>query len=226
MEIMRKADRKMRGNSSYSEMVMTIVRPEWSREVAMRSWAKGNDFALILITSPARDEGTVFLKRDKEIWNWQPRIERSIKMPPSMMMQSWMGSDFTNDDLVRESSVVEDYEHTYLALETYEDRACHKIKLVPKPETAVVWDRVITWVDTEFYVQLKSEFYDELGDLQHTIYGKEVGEMGGRVIPTVMEVIPEDEEGHLTRISYKSIDFDIPIEDGFFSLQQMKRIGR
>ena len=110
-EILQKADEKTRGSeSAYSEMTITTVRPKWTREMAMKSWAKGNDYSLILITSPARDKGTAFLKRKKEVWNWVPNIERSIKMPPSMMMQSWMGTDFTNDDLVRESSTVDDYD--------------------------------------------------------------------------------------------------------------------
>ena len=110
-EIVRKADQKMQGNSSKAEMVMKIVRPDWTREVGMKAWALSRKNSLILITNPARDKGTAFLKRDKEIWNWQPRIDRVIKLPPSMMMQSWMGSDFTNDDLVKESSITEDYTH-------------------------------------------------------------------------------------------------------------------
>ena len=110
-EIIQKADQKQRGETSSGELKMTIVRPTWKREMQMKSWSMGTDYMLILVTAPARDKGAAFLKRENEIWNWQPTIDRTIKLPPSMMMQSWMGSDFTNDDLVRESSIVIDYTH-------------------------------------------------------------------------------------------------------------------
>ena len=115
-EIVSQAENKLRGESSYSEMSMQIVRPDWTREMKMKSWSLGDEFALILITEPARDAGTAFLKRKNEIWNWQPTIERVVKLPPSMMSQSWMGSDFTNDDLVQESSRVKDFSHTLICL--------------------------------------------------------------------------------------------------------------
>ena len=111
-EIVQKADEKMQGESNKSVMKMTIVRPTWQREITMKGWALGRDYSLILITAPARDKGSAFLKRESEMWNWQPSIDRVIKLPPSMMLQSWMGSDFTNDDLVKESSIVNDYEQT------------------------------------------------------------------------------------------------------------------
>jgi len=223
-EIIQKADEKMRGESNIATIKMTIIRPTWEREMTLKSWAKGTEYSLTLVTAPARDKGTAFLKREKEIWNWQPTIDRTIKMPPSMMMQSWMGSDFTNDDLVRESSIVTDYEHELLGTETLEDRACYKIKMIPKPDAPVVWGEIIIWVSKDEYLQLKSEFYDEDGYLVQTIYGKQVKEMGGRVIPSVLEVVPADEEGHKTRLEYLSLDFNEPIQPSFFSIQNMKRV--
>jgi len=121
-EIIDKADKKNRGETSQGTMAMKIVRPEWERNVEMKSWSKGDDYFLIYITAPAKDKGQVFLKRKKEMWNWVPSIERMIKIPPSMMMQSWMGSDFTNDDLVKQSSIVNDYTHTLLGEETIRDQ--------------------------------------------------------------------------------------------------------
>lgn len=109
-EIIKKADDKGRGLTSRSEMTMTIVRPGWSRSISMKMWSKGTEYALIYITAPAKEKGQVFLKRENDMWNWIPSIERIVKIPPSMMMQSWMGSDFTNDDLVKESSIVKDYD--------------------------------------------------------------------------------------------------------------------
>ena len=223
-EIIRRADQKLRGESSYSELRMTIQRPDWSREVTMKSWSLGDELALILITGPARDRGTAFLKRDREIWNWQPTIDRTIKMPPSMMMQSWMGSDFTNDDLVRESSTVVDYTHTLLGEETIDGRPCWKIELVPKPDAAVVWGRIISWIDKAEYMQLKTEFYDEDDFLVNTMIGSEIKEMDGKVLPSRMEIIPEDEPGHRTILEYLTLDFGIDVNESFFSVQNMKRV--
>ncbi|NND34900.1 MAG: outer membrane lipoprotein-sorting protein [Saprospiraceae bacterium] len=225
LEIIKTADERARGvSSSIGEMKMTIERPTWSREISIKSWSKGTDYSLMLITAPARDKGTAFLKRDKEIWNWQPSIDRAIKLPPSMMMQSWMGSDFTNDDLVRESSVVIDYTHTLIGEEEIEGRNCHKIELIPKPEAPVVWGKVISWISKEDYLQLKTEFYDEDGYLINTMLGKEVKMIGGRLLPTRLEMIPAEEQGKKTIIEQIDIAFDQPMETSFFSIQNMKRV--
>ena len=173
-EVITKSDEKLRGESSKADLKMTIIRPKWTREMEMRSWAKGDEYSLILVESPARDKGIVFLKRDKEIWNWQPTIERMIKLPPSMMMQSWMGSDFSNDDLVRQSSLITDFEHRFLEEETIDGRSCYAVELIPHEDAAVVWGKVIMWIDKEEFLQLKTEFYDEEEYLINTIYGKEM----------------------------------------------------
>lgn len=223
-EIIRRAEDKLRGASSYSEMKMTVVRPDWSREVTLKSWSVGTEKSLILITGPARDKGVAFLKRDQEIWNWQPTIDRSIKMPPSMMMQSWMGSDFTNDDLVRESSILKDYNHRILGEEMIGDRKCWKIELQPKPEAAVVWGKIQMWIDKTDYLQLKTTFYDEDDYLVNTMQGKAIKQLGGKLLPSIMEVIPAEEEGHKTILEYITLDFDISLKDDFFSVQNMKRV--
>lgn len=214
----------MQGNSSRSEMVMKIVRPDWSREVTMKGWALGREYSLILITAPARDKGTAFLKRDKEIWNWQPSIDRVVKLPPSMMMQSWMGSDFTNDDLVKESSAVNDYSHTLVGDTVVGDRDCYKIEMIPKEEAAVVWGRVEAYISKEDYLQMLFKYYDEDEILVNTMYMSEIKEIGGRIIPTVLEMVPAEDPGHKTLIIYRNIEFEIPIKDDFFSIQNTKRV--
>lgn len=223
-EIIRRAEDKLRGASSYSEMKMTVVRPEWSREVQLKSWSVGTEKSLILITGPARDKGVAFLKRDQEIWNWQPTIDRTIKMPPSMMMQSWMGSDLTNDDLVRESSIIKDYDHRILGEEPIGDRKCWKIELQPKADAAVVWGKIIMWIDKTDYLQLKTTFYDEDGYLVNTMQGKAIKQLGGKLLPSIMEVIPAEEEGHKTILEYITLNFDVNLKDDFFSVQNMKRV--
>lgn len=223
-EIVQKADDKMRGISSLGEMKMTLVRPTWKREMSMKMWSLGDDYSLIIVTAPARDKGTAFLKRDKEIWNWQPTIERTIKLPPSMMSQSWMGSDFTNDDLVRESSTVDDYAHKLLGSEKIDGRDCYKIELLPKEEAAVVWGRVIVWIDKKDFMQMKVEFYDEDDYLVNTMLGKEVKTLGGKLLPSVLEVIPADKPNQKTVIEYIALEFDKPIKESFFSVQNMKKV--
>jgi outer membrane lipoprotein-sorting protein len=224
IDIIRIANDKTVGEYSKGVMKMTIVRPSWTREMELKFWTKGTDYSLMLLTAPARDNGTAFLKREKEIWNWQPTIDRVIKLPPSMMMQSWMGSDVTNDDLVKQSSIVEDYEHTLLGEEIVEDRNCWVIELIPKEEAAVVWGKVKIWVEQEEYLQLKVEFFDEEDFLVNTMYGKDVKMLGGRLLPAVLEIVPADDEGNKTIIKQSDMVFDEPIEERFFSVQNMKRI--
>ncbi len=223
-EIVQKADEKVRGKTSESEITMTIVRPTWERAMGLKSWSKGDELAVILVTSPARDKGVAFLKRNKELWNWQPAINRIIKMPPSMMMQSWMGSDFTNDDLVKESSIIEDYTHTFLKDDVVADRSCYVIEMVPKPDAPIVWGRVICWIDKTDYIQMKTEMYDEEGFLVNTMIAFDIEMLGGKMLPKRVEMIPADEEGHMTVIEYVNLKFDVPLDDSFFSSRNLKRV--
>jgi len=216
-EIIKKADNKFKGKTSISEMTIKIVRPTWTRELSMKNWSKGSEFNLTLITSPAKEKGIVFLKRNKEIWNWIPSIERNIKLPPSMMMQSWMGSDFTNDDLVKESSAVTDYVQKIVGDSVIIGRTCWKLELIPKPDAPVVWGKIYSWIDQKDYLQLRSEFYDEDGYLVNIMQAYDLKLMGGKLLPTKMEMIPVEKEGHKTVMEYESIVFDKPIEDSFFT---------
>ncbi|MEP4533636.1 MAG: outer membrane lipoprotein-sorting protein [Cyclobacteriaceae bacterium] len=223
-EIVDKANQKLQGETNQAEMIMKIVRPDWTREIKMKSWAKGTDFSLLLVTAPARDQGSAFLKRETELWNWQPTINRVIKMPPSMMMQSWMGSDFTNDDLVKQSSIVEDYDHIILNDTSIDGRTAWKIELKPKEDAAVVWGRLEMYIEKTDYLQLLVKYYDEDNYLINTMIMSDIKEMGGRVIPTQMEIIPAENPDQRTVVIYKSMQFNIPIDESFFSLQNMKRV--
>ncbi len=223
-EIVRKADEKMRGETSKSIMEMKIIRPTWQRTVAFKSWSKGYDYSLTLVTAPAKEKGQAFLMRENEMWNWNPTINRMIKMPPSMMSQGWMGSDYTNDDILKESSIVVDYNHFLLGEETIAGEQCYKIKLEPKENAAVVWGKIIMWISKEEYYQMKAAYYDEFDDLVKTHQASNIQTMDGRKIPTKIEIIPEDKESQKTEVIIKSIDFNIPLKDSFFSQQNMKRI--
>lgn len=223
-EIVRRSDEKMRGKTSEAEMIIRTTRPAWTREMSVRTWMSGTDYAMILIQSPAKDKGTVFLKRKKEVWNWLPTLERSIKLPPSMMTQSWMGTDFTNDDLVKESSVVFDYDHRLLGDTTIADRTCHVVEMIPKPEAAVVWGKIIVCIDKTDYLQLHSRFYDDEGVEINTMNAYDIKMMDGRLVPTRLEMIPSDKKNQKTEIVYTRIQFNRPIADTFFTMDRMRNL--
>ena len=223
-QIIEKADNLQRGKTSFSTFSMTIVRPKWSRTIEMKNWSKGRDFAMSYITAPAKDKGQVFLKRKTEMWNWVPSISRMIKIPPSMMSQGWMGSDYTNDDILKESSIVVDYNQKIVGEEKINGTDCYKIELIPKEEAAVVWGKVIKWISKKEYWQLKTEYFDEDNELIRTELASEIKQFSDRKLPSRLEIIPADKPGHKTEVVIKSAKFNIKLDDGFFSQQNMKRV--
>lgn len=224
IDIIKKANDKERGSTNKGTMTMTIVRPTWSRTVKFKTWGKGREYSMTLITYPAKEKGQTFLKRKNELWNWNPTISRMIKLPPSMMSQGWMGSDYTNDDILKESSIVVDYDHKLIGSETVSGYDCYKIEMIPKEEAVVVWGKLIKWVSKKDYLQLKSVYYDEDGYVVKTEIGKDVKKIGGRLLPTRIEILPEDKPGNKTLVILNSIEFDVPIKETYFSQQNMKRL--
>jgi outer membrane lipoprotein-sorting protein len=224
-EIIKKTDEKFKGEQSgYSVMAMTIVRPAWQRTVEFKSWAKENDYALTLITAPAREKGQTFLKRENEMWSWNPSINRLIKLPPSMMSQGWMGSDYTNDDILSESSVVKDYTHTLEGEETIDGNPCYKIKLTAKEDADILWGSQIWWVIKRDFIAIKAELYDEDGYLVRSETASDLKIMDGRLLPSYLEIVPADAEGQKTVIRIIEMKFNIKLEESFFSQQNMKTI--
>jgi len=223
-DIVRKADDKSRGLTSQGTITMTVIRPEWTRTITMKSWSKGKDYSLVLITAPAKDKGQVFLKLKTEMWNWVPSIDKTIKIPPSMMLQSWMGSDFTNDDLVRQSSLVVDYTHSLLGREKVREMDCYKVQLIPLPEAAVVWGKVILWITVSGFDIWRAEYYDEDAKLVNVSEDFDIRKMGDREIPTRVEVIPQNKKGQKTVMHIDDMKFNNKIDESFFSQQNMKKI--
>lgn len=223
-EIVKKSDKKLHGETSKAKMQMKIIRPSWERKVLMKTWTKGREYAMVLITEPPRDEGTAFLKRNQEMWNWVPKVDRVIKLPPSMMSQSWMGSDFTNDDLVKQSSIVTDYHHELLGTEKINGYTCHKIELTPRENAAVVWGRVLLWISEDAYLQMQAKYYDQDGGLINTMKGSDIQTFDGRKLPAKLTMIPAEEPDHKTVLIYEDLQFNMPLEDSFFSIQNMKRL--
>jgi hypothetical protein len=223
-EIVQRTEDKMRGKTSQATIVVKTIRPNWTREMRLKTWMKGNDYSTILITSPARDKGIVFLKRKKEVWNWMPSIEKIIKLPPSMMSQSWMGTDFTNDDLVKESSLVTDYNHAFGNDTTIDSRDCFQIVMTPKSDAAVIWGKLITCIDKEKMVQLHARFYDESNDLINIMNAYEVKMMDGRLIPTRFEMIPANKRNQRTEMKYELVIFNRIIDESLFTTEKMRYI--
>ena len=160
-QILKNSEQKIIGiKSSYQEMMIKIVRPKWSKEMTMKGWSIGDDFFASVVLSPVKEKGTVFLKRENEVWNYIPSIERIIKLPPSMMMQNWMGTDFTNDDLVQRSSITDDYTNTIIGNEIIDGLDCWIIELIPNDDAAVVWGKLIMWIDKKDFMQLKTQFFE------------------------------------------------------------------
>ncbi|HVZ96583.1 MAG TPA: outer membrane lipoprotein-sorting protein [Chitinophagaceae bacterium] len=222
--IVTKANDLMNGRSSESIATMHIVRPGWTRDVSLKTWSLGNDYYMIYITAPAQDKGQVFLKRKAEMWNWMPSISRIIKIPPSMMGQNWMGSDFTNNDLVKANSIVDDYTHTLLGMENVEGYECYKIQLTPKPNAAVVWDKIIAWIAKDKYFLLKAEYYNEDGELVNREIQSDIKHFGDRDLPSRLVMTPVKDPGKQTVLIFEKLTFNLPVKEDFFSQQNMKNI--
>jgi len=224
-EILKESDERIRGvQSSYSELIITVVRPKWSKEMMMKGWSLGTDYFVSVVTAPAKEKGVVFLKRDNEVWNYLPSIERTIKLPPSMMMQNWMGTDFTNDDLVKRSSTVEDYSQEIVKEETYNDLDCWVLELIPQEDAAIVWGKLIMWIDKEDYMQLKTEFYDEYGDMVSIMESKNYKKFGNKILPSLLEYIPLDKDGHKTIVEYVVREFNLSVASRYFVPSNMKNL--
>lgn len=224
-DIVRKADEKFNGEkSSYSVMTMTVVRPTWKRTIEFKNWTLGRDFALTLITAPAKEAGQAFLKRGAEMWSWNPSICRIIKLPPSMMSQGWMGSDYTNDDILKESSVVTDYIHELVGEEAIGDRLCYKVKMTAKENAPIVWGKQIRWIEKKDFLVLKAELYDEDGSLVRTQTGSGIKVMDGRSVTSKIEIVPSEDPEIKTIVEVREIKFNENIDENYFSQQNMKRV--
>ena len=223
--ILKQSEEKIRGvKSSYTEMIITVVRPKWKKEMTMKGWSVGEDYFSSVIITPAKEKGTVFLKREKEVWNYVPSIERTIKLHPSMMMQNWMGTDFTNDDLVQRSSITDDYTNTIIGEETIDDLDCWIIQLIPKEDAPVVWGKLIMWIDKKDYMQLKTQFFDEDDDMVNVMNSKIIKNFGGKKLPSVIEFVPLEKEGNKTIVERLIWKFDIDINERFFMPNYMKNL--
>jgi outer membrane lipoprotein-sorting protein len=224
-EIVVKAENLLKGEkTSYSEMSMQIVRPKYTRTLEFKSWAETGGNSMTLITAPAKEKGQSFMKLGNNMWSWSPAIQRLVKMPPSMMSQGWMGSDFSNDDVLKESSFVKDFTHKLIAEETVGGLQCHKIELIALPDADVVWGKILIWIDRANFFEMLIEFYDEDGELVKTHTSADIKTFDSRKLPSVMTIIPAGQPQNKTVVTIKNIRFNIAIDKSFFSQQNMKTV--
>jgi outer membrane lipoprotein-sorting protein len=234
-EIARRTEDVLRGTSAYTEGEMIVESPRLPgpRTVRFRSWDdRGGDRSFIRILAPPKDRGTGFLKLHPNLWTYIPRVERTMRIPPSMMLQSWMGSDFTNDDLVRESSQLDDYDHRLLrvepafqGLEGEPPRRAYVVEYVPHEDAPVVWGRILTWIDADRWSPLRQEFFDEAGEKLRVMEFGDIREVDGRFVPHEWVMTPLDKEGHETRIRIEEIRFDEEFDESIFTTRNLKRRG-
>ena len=222
-EIIDYVDHLLRGESSEGTVVMAIVTENWSRSLEMESWSLGKDYSLVRVRSPKSEEGTATLKIENQVWNYLPRADRTIKIPPSLMMGSWMGSHFTNDDLVKESQLVKDYDIVISFEGERDGQSVWEFTLTPKPEAPVVWGRIEHQVRQDDIMPTWARYYDEDGNLSRTMTFSEFKTMDGRLVPSVMTVIPEDKPTESTTVTYRDLRFNVGIDEGFFSLRNLKQ---
>lgn len=220
--IIDRVDKLYRSASSRADVEMTVASKHWERTLRMDIWTEGMDKTFIHITGPKKDEGIATLRIETEMWNYFPKINKVMKVPPSMMMGSWMGSDFTNDDLVKESSYIKDYNHRLIHPEN-ENIDNYYIELTPKTETPSVWGKIVITIRKEDYIPLEQAYYDEKGRKMREMIFSDVRTFGERTIPAVLEMTPLNKEGQKTVIQYRDIRFDEQTYQEIFTLRNLQK---
>ena len=222
--VMDYIDDLYRSQSSYASMRMTVARERGTRELALEAWSKGDDEALIVIRSPAREAGTATLRTEDGLWNYAPRADRLIRIPTGLLSDSWMGSHFTNDDLMRETSYLDDYD-AVLSAEEGDGGTVLKATLTPKPEAPVVYSKLVFLITPDNWVPVRAEYYDD-GKLVRSMGFDRIQTIAGKMIPMRMTIVPEDKPNERTVVEYLELQLDIPVDDQLFTRQGLRRAAR
>jgi outer membrane lipoprotein-sorting protein len=214
-----------RGKASVAEVEMTIHRPAWTRTMTIKAWTKGLKYSLFTVVAPPKDEGNSTLKRGTEMWTFNPKVNRVIKLPPSLMSQSWMGSDFSNNDLAKSDAILEDYVHTLMGTETHEGMKVFIIKSLPKPRAPVIWGMQILKI-REDHILLSEAFYDEDLKLVKAMTGTRIQMLGGKLFPKVWKMERPDTPDEYTLLDYETLDFMDDLPERYFTLTALRDPGR
>jgi len=219
--IIKEIDELYRSATSFSELEMEIITPHWQRTLAMYGWSEGMNKTFIRLTAPKKEKGVATLRIGNEMWNYLPKTNKIIKVPPSMMMSSWMGSDFTNDDLVKEFSLFEDYTYELVHPEGAQEDLIY-INCIPREDLPIVWGNIVIAAREKDHIPIWARYYDEKGELIRVLDYKDVKEFGDRVIPATLEMIPQTKEGHKTVIRYRKLEFDVPLDGDVFTQRHLR----
>ncbi len=223
-EIIKKVEDNLNGKSAYMQFTMIVKTSRYERKMQMQSWGEGNEKSFIKVTYPKKDKGITFLKIDNQMWQYIPKIEKTIKIPSSMMLQSWMGSDFTNDDLAKESSIMDDYNHKLID----QNSTTFKIELLPKEDSAVVWGKIVMIVSKKYFLPQSTYYYDEDDLLIRTLHYQKFRQLSDRMYPTYWEMLPqsEDKKDHKTIVIVDEAEFDKEIDASYFTKRALKRYSK
>ena len=220
-EIVRAAMEHWRGVTSQGEMTMTIHRPGWERSMSMKAWTKGQKHSLVRVTAPRKDAGNGTLMIDNAMWTFSPKVNRVMKVPSSMMGQSWMGSDFSNKDVSRADTIVDQYDHTLLGEEKNDGHTVYLVESIPHEDAAVVWGKEVLKVRDD-HVLLSQDFYDQDGKLVKALRSLEIGEMGGRTLAVRQRMEKLEAENEWTEMIIESMGFDLDLSDSLFTRSNLR----
>ena len=222
-KILDNVDDLYRSNASHGILTLSVTTVNWQRTLTLEQWSKGEDKSLIKILKPKKEKGLATLRVDKNMWNYMPKVKRVVKIPSSMMSSSWMGSHFTNDDLVKQSRMAEDYTFSITFEGMNDGKEIIEVTCLPNKEAAVVWGKVEVVVYADDYLPLRMTYYDEDLLLSRTLEFTNIEMMDGKIIPTMMSMIPTNEPGESTTVKWEEIQFDVTIDDEFFSLRKLQQ---
>jgi outer membrane lipoprotein-sorting protein len=220
-QIVRDAIDHWRGLSSYTEMTMVIHRPDWERSMTMQAWTKGDEQSLVRVMEPKKDRGNGTLTDENSMWTFSPKINRVIKVPSSMMGQSWMGSDFSNKDIARADDIIDQYDHTIVSVETIDDMPVYTIRSIPHEDAAVVWGSEVLTIRDD-HVVLEHAFYDQDGELVKALKSLEIAEMGGRTIAKRQRMTKTEDPDEWTEIAVNAVEYELDLKDSVFTLSNLR----
>jgi outer membrane lipoprotein-sorting protein len=211
----------LRGRTSRAEVDMTIHRPDWERSMTIKAWTERQEESIFWITKPPKDRGNGTLKKGDEMWVFNPKVNRVIKLPPSMMSQSWQGSDFSNNDLAKSDNIIDQYTHEIIGTETHEGKTVYHIRSLPKPGAPVVWGMQELKI-REDHVLLSQAFFDEERELVKALTMEELAMLGGRIYPVVWRMARADAEGEYTLLDYRSLEFGVEVSERMFTVSSLR----
>lgn len=224
-EILQKSEAKLRGgNQVFSEVKVNIQRKKWSRTMFLKTWTKGTEYSMILVTAPKRDSGTVFLKQQDKVYSYIPKFRRITKLPAAALSQNFMGTDLTNEDFVKDGDKTQDFYFVLMADTLIDNLPCYHIELKPKEGTNVLWSKMDLFIDKKDFITLRNEMYDEDGEMMNLLKASQIKVLDGNRIATFLEMIPVQKKGQKTTVQILSIKTDVILQTSFFSKENMKLV--